>query len=63
VRDGVADLISIGRFFTSNPDLPHRIRNDLPLTPYDRSTFYAFDAKGYTDFSTYDAARSAEKVA
>jgi N-ethylmaleimide reductase len=63
VRDGVADLISIGRFFTSNPDLPHRIRNDLPLTPYDRSTFDAFDAKGYTDFSTYDATRSAEKVA
>ncbi len=49
----VANLISFGRYFTSNPDLPYRIEHDLPLTPYDRSTFYAFDAKGYTDFPNY----------
>jgi N-ethylmaleimide reductase len=54
VRDGVASLIAFGRHFTSNPDLPHRIKNDLPLAPYDRSTFYAFDAKGYTDFPAYE---------
>lgn len=63
VRDGVADLVSIGRFFTSNPDLPHRIKNDLPLTPYDRNTFYAFDAKGYSDWPTYEAAKANEKAA
>jgi N-ethylmaleimide reductase len=56
IRDGLASLIAFGRFFTSNPDLPFRLKNELPLTPYDRSTFYAFDAKGYTDFPVYDAA-------
>jgi len=55
IRDGLASLIAFGRFFTSNPDLPFRLKNQLPLTPYDRSTFYAFDAKGYTDFPFYDA--------
>ncbi|HET9787722.1 MAG TPA: hypothetical protein VFP47_11335, partial [Pyrinomonadaceae bacterium] len=56
VTNGLASLISFGRHFTSNPDLPYRIENDLPLTPYDRSTFYAFDAHGYTDYPTYEEA-------
>jgi N-ethylmaleimide reductase len=54
VTSGLADLIAIGRHFTSNPDLPYRIEHDLPLAQYDRSTFYAFDARGYTDFPRYD---------
>jgi N-ethylmaleimide reductase len=51
---GLANLISFGRHFTSNPDLPYRIKNDLPLTPYDRSTFYAVDSHGYIDYPTYE---------
>jgi N-ethylmaleimide reductase len=54
VSSGVADLIAFGRHFTSNPDLPFRIRNDIPLTKYDRTTFYAFDHKGYTDFPVFE---------
>jgi N-ethylmaleimide reductase len=54
LTSGVADLTSFGRYFTSNPDLPYRIEQELPLTPYDRNTFYAFDAVGYTDFLTHD---------
>jgi N-ethylmaleimide reductase len=50
ILDGTADLIGFGRHFLSNPDLPHRIASNLPLTPYDRSTFYTFDARGYTDY-------------
>jgi N-ethylmaleimide reductase len=57
-----ATLISFGRPFTSNPDLPYRVLHDLPLTPYDRSTFYAFDAKGYTDWPTYEGAVTSEVV-
>lgn len=53
LNSGIASLVSFGRHFTSNPDLPYRIEHDLPLTPYDRSTFYAFDARGYTDFDPY----------
>jgi len=58
VTNGLASLISFGRYFTSNPDLPYRIENGLPLTPYDRSTFYAFDARGYTDYPAYEARES-----
>ena len=53
VANSTATLISFGRHFTSNPDLPKRIELEIPLTKYDRSTFYAFDAKGYTDFQPY----------
>jgi N-ethylmaleimide reductase len=34
----------------ANPDLPKRIQLGLPLNPYDRATFYTFDARGYTDY-------------
>jgi N-ethylmaleimide reductase len=50
VKDGTADLIAFGRYFVSNPDLPLRIGEGIPLASYDRSTFYTFDARGYTDY-------------
>jgi N-ethylmaleimide reductase len=53
IEQGDADAIAFGRYFISNPDLPRRIREDLPLTPYDRDTFYTFEAKGYTDYPFY----------
>lgn len=53
VADGTATLVAFGRHFTSNPDLPKRLELGYPLTEYDRSTFYAFDAAGYTDFRPY----------
>jgi NADPH2 dehydrogenase len=36
----------------SNPDLVHRIKNKIPFTPYDRSTFYLLgnEPRGYTDY-------------
>ena len=54
VEKGDADLVAFGRHFISNPDLPRRIERGLPLTPYDRNTFYTFDARGYTDYRRYD---------
>lgn len=48
-HDG-ADLISFGSPFISNPDLPHKFRHNLPLTPADGSTFYTADEKGYVDY-------------
>ena len=38
----------------ANPDLPTRIKLGLPLNPYDRSTFYSNDQRGYTDYPFYD---------
>lgn len=43
----------MGRYFISNPDLVRRIRESIPLTKYNRDTFYLYgpDKKeGYTDY-------------
>jgi N-ethylmaleimide reductase len=53
VEKGDADLVAFGRHFVANPDLPRRIQLGLPLNPYDRNTFYTFDAHGYTDYPFY----------
>ncbi|KAL5505000.1 hypothetical protein ACEPAH_7663 [Sanghuangporus vaninii] len=48
-------LIAFGRYFISNPDLPARIKKSIPLTPYDRSTFYAQrNTGGYVDYAFAD---------
>ncbi|KAI0049821.1 FMN-linked oxidoreductase [Auriscalpium vulgare] len=52
--DAHDELIAFGRYFTSNPDLVERLRDDLPLTPYERSHFYTEDtAVGYNDWPRY----------
>jgi N-ethylmaleimide reductase len=56
VAAGTLDAVAFGRHFISNPDLPRRIRERVPLADYDRSTFYTFDARGYTDYATFDKA-------
>jgi N-ethylmaleimide reductase len=53
IADGHADAIAFGRIFISNPDLPRRMREGWPLTPYDRATFYGGDETGYTDYPIY----------
>src|SRR5271155_2046065 len=58
VAKGDADVVSFGRYFVSNPDLPKRSRLGLPLAEYDRDTFYTFDARGYTDYPAYQEERA-----
>ena len=58
VVNGDASLIAFGRHFIANPDLPKRIELGLPLNRYDRSTFYGFDARGYTDYPEYEVHES-----
>ena len=53
VKTGNAEAVAFGRHFISNPDLPLRIKEKVPLTPYDRNTFYTFDARGYIDYAPY----------
>jgi N-ethylmaleimide reductase len=55
VEKGTVDAVAFGRHFVSNPDLPRRIRGGLPLSDYDRSTFYTFGEHGYTDYPAYEA--------
>jgi N-ethylmaleimide reductase len=53
---GDADLVAFGRHFLANPDLPERLRRNLPLNPYNRNTFYYGGEKGYTDYPIYQDA-------
>jgi len=53
IAAGHADAIAFGRIFIANPDLPRRLREGLPLTPYNRATFYGGEAAGYTDYPVY----------
>ncbi len=55
LASGDADLVAFGRAFISNPDLPERLKRDLPLADYDRETFYGGDERGYTDYPAYAA--------
>jgi N-ethylmaleimide reductase len=59
IASGLLDAVAFGRHFVSNPDYVRRVREHLPLNPYDRDTFYTFDARGYTDYPAYDTALSA----
>jgi N-ethylmaleimide reductase len=59
VASGTVDAVAFGRYFVSNPDLPLRIREGLPLSDYDRGSFYTFDNRGYSDYPTYSAVLSA----
>ncbi|MEU6588451.1 alkene reductase [Streptomyces sp. NPDC046881] len=50
VEDGLADILSFGTLFVSNPDLVTRLRDGSPLAPADEGTFYRGDHRGYTDY-------------
>lgn len=44
-------IVGIGRPYTSNPDLPFRFKQGIPLTPYQRETFFTPKVtKGFDDF-------------
>ncbi|KAI0342408.1 NADH:flavin oxidoreductase/NADH oxidase [Trametopsis cervina] len=45
------NLIAFGRAYISNPDLPLRLKKNVPLTKYEREKFYLVeDPVGYTDY-------------
>jgi N-ethylmaleimide reductase len=45
-----ADLISFGRLFIANPDLPRRLKLGAPLNPLNHEVIYSPDHRGYTDY-------------
>jgi N-ethylmaleimide reductase len=53
LQRGDADLVSFGRFYASNPDLPERLKRDLPLNRYQREYFYGGTEVGYNDYPYY----------
>ena len=49
-----ADLISFGRPFIANPDLPLRLEIGAPLNPVNEACLYSPDHRGYTDYTFLD---------
>ncbi len=54
LASGLADAISFGRPFISNPDLPRRLRDGIALTPDNYKTWYSPGPEGYTDYPVAD---------
>jgi N-ethylmaleimide reductase len=53
-------MITFGRKFLANPDLPERFRSRASLNADDPSTYYGGGAKGYTDYPTLARERGEE---
>jgi 2,4-dienoyl-CoA reductase-like NADH-dependent reductase (Old Yellow Enzyme family) len=50
LTSGLADAISFGRPYISNPDLVERLRSGAELTPDNYRTWYSPGPEGYTDY-------------
>ena len=59
IDSGHAELVSYGRPFLANPDLPARFEQGAPLNEPDRETFYGGGAEGYTDYPTLRESQAA----
>ncbi len=54
LASGLADAISFGRPYISNPDLVERLRSGAELTPDNYRTWYSPGPEGYTDYPTLE---------
>lgn len=55
VAAGEADMISFGRPFISNPDLPERLAGGHELAPDNQSLWYSNGREGYIDYPVHAA--------
>ena len=54
LEQGGADLVSFGKLFLANPDLPKRFELNAALNTPNPKTFYGGGETGYTDYPTLD---------
>ena len=59
MASGLADAISFGRPFISNPDLVERLRNNSEIAPDNFKTWYSEGPEGYTDYPRLSEATAA----
>jgi N-ethylmaleimide reductase len=50
---GLADVVAFGRPFIGNPDLPERLRLELPLAGFDGSKLFSAGPDGYNDYPAW----------
>jgi N-ethylmaleimide reductase len=60
---GRADLVSYGRAFIANPDLPRRFEMNSVLNTIDADHLYTHGAIGYTDYPPLDARAGSQQRA
>ena len=61
---GYEVVVAFGRPFTSNPDLPFKVQNGIPLRPYERDHFYVpKEPKGYIDYEFSEEFKTAQAAA
>jgi N-ethylmaleimide reductase len=58
LSSGWTDLVSFGRSFVGNPDLPERLRTGAGLNDLDPATLYGGGEQGYTDYPFLDEGNS-----
>lgn len=54
LEKGIAKLISFGKLYIANPDLPERFEKNAPLSEPDRATIYGGGEQGYIDYPCCD---------
>lgn len=59
IAGGLADAVSFGRPFISNPDLVERLRAGTPLASDSMATWYSQGAEGYIDYPAHERAAAA----
>ncbi|UAB79973.1 alkene reductase [Marixanthomonas sp. SCSIO 43207] len=50
IKRGDADLVAYGKPYISNPDLVERFEKNIPLSDWDKDTFYTQGIEGYIDY-------------
>ncbi|WP_433830493.1 alkene reductase [Flavobacterium anhuiense] len=63
LEKNLIDLAAFGRPLISNPDLVERLKNNYPLNPGDRDTYYGFSSTGYIDYPNYNELSEEDKKA
>jgi N-ethylmaleimide reductase len=50
IAGGLADIVAFGRPFIANPDLPRRLRDDLPFAQFDGAALFGGGKEGYSTY-------------
>lgn len=62
LEKGIAKLISFGKLYIANPDLPERFEKNASLKEPDRATMYGGGEQGYIDYPCWDEENATQIV-
>ncbi|WP_316800199.1 alkene reductase [Pedobacter frigidisoli] len=62
LEKGIASLISFGKLYIANPDLPERFEKNALLNEPDRATMYGGGEQGYIDYPCWDEEKAVQII-